>query len=90
MTNSIDNFRRHVRAATGIYSRIDKGQLTGRNAKSTDDNLRWHIEEAQLILSAACISDDDPLPEYLDRNTRLAESWRRVERRWVGARLRRR
>lgn len=82
-----DRFREHVRAAAGIYRRMDAGTLTGRNADSTAGSLRYHIREAAFVLGAACGDDADPLPEYLDspRGKRLAETWSRVERRyWTG------
>ena len=86
--NSIEQFRRHVSAAAGVYSRLDGGKLTGRNSTSTDDTLDWHVKRAKEILAAAAESDTDTLPEYLDsaRGARLAARWNRIERRHAGLR----
>jgi hypothetical protein len=86
MTSRLDTFRRHVRAAAGIYARTDRGELTGRNSDATADTLAWHVSAAAELLAAACLDDADPLPEYLDapRGARLAAAWARVERRHAG------
>jgi hypothetical protein len=86
MTDSTERFRQHVRAAAGIYGRIDSGQLTGRNADATDDTLDYHVGRAAQILRDACDDDTDAIWTYLDskRGARLAATWSRIERRHAG------
>jgi hypothetical protein len=86
MTDSTEQFRQHVRAAAGIYGRMDAGQLTGRNSDATADSLDYHVGRAAQILRDACDDDSDAIWEYLDsrRGARLAAAWSRVERRYYG------
>lgn len=86
MSDSTERFRKHVRAAAGIYGRIDSGQLTGRNSDATDESLEYHVTRAAQILRDACEDDTDAIWDYLDskRGARLAAAWSRVERRHAG------
>lgn len=84
--DTLATFRRHVRAAAGVYARQDSGQLTGRNGNLTADSLDYHVRKATELLTADAHTDDAPLCAYLDtpRGAKLAAAWSRVERRHVG------
>lgn len=84
MVNSIEQFKKHVRAAEGIYRRLDSGRLTGRNSVATKGTLSKHVRAAEATLTWACKQEGDPLPEFLDNNKLWAEKWNRLERRWHG------
>lgn len=84
--STVEQFRRHVRGAAGIYGRIDREQLTGRNGDATAAGLDYHVAEAKRLLAADVADPKGPICDYLDtpRGRRLAEAWNRVERRHVG------
>jgi len=84
--NEIEKFKRHVTAISGIYYRIDKGLLTGRNSDATDRSLEMHVRSAQALITMDADTVGSPLCTYLDNNDRLSKKWNALERRFFGLR----
>jgi hypothetical protein len=83
-TPTVKRFKRELRNLEGMFSRLDSGVLTGRNATSSDDTRRYKYELLRDLVAADAKTDDAPLCTYLDEHPGLAARWDRVERRSVG------
>jgi hypothetical protein len=79
-----ETFKRTVRNFEAVYRRLDRGELTGRNADATEATLEGHYRALKSALDAELYVDDSPLFALLESDERLAARWNRLERRRVG------
>ena len=79
-----EDFTRKLKNLEGMYYRLDKGLLTGRNSDSTTATMDFRYRELRDAITADANTDDAPLCSYLDGNPKVAARWDRIERRSVG------
>jgi len=83
-TMTPEQFTRELRNLEGMFYRLDKGLLTGRNSASSTDTMDYKYRRLRDAVAADARTDDAPLCAFLDANPRVAARWDRMERRSVG------
>jgi hypothetical protein len=81
-----ETFTRKLRNLEGMWYRLDKGLLTGRNSASSDADRPAKYRELRDAITADAKTDDAPLCAFLDANPKIAARWNKIERRTVGLR----
>lgn len=74
----VTTFKRKLRNLESAFRRLDRGELTGRNADASD-RTRWMQYEHLRTLAGS-----DAVADALDADSNLAARWSRMERRSVG------
>lgn len=85
-SSSVAKFERHVTALAGVYRRMDRGELTGRNSDATERTIDGHYRDAAALLKAELDDEASPIYAELERRPRLAAKWYALERRYFGLR----
>lgn len=77
-------FERRLRNLESAWRRLDRGELTGRNAAASDATRAWRYRELRDAVAADARTDQAPLCAFLDNHPTVAGRWDRIERRSVG------
>jgi len=83
-TMTPEQFTRELRNLEGMFYRLDKGLLTGRNSASSSDTMDYKYRRLRDAVAADARTEDAPLCSFLDDNPKVAARWDRMERRSVG------
>lgn len=79
-----ETFKRKLRNLEASYRRLDRGELNGRNAESSDRTRQMHYRELDDALRAELYDDASPLWLMMETEPKTAQRWSVMERRSVG------